>query len=287
MATEHSHKRLGVVGQRAEPRASDDEGEPSRKRTAGGEPSTDLVFSAHVGNNSKLFAQILQLHVPAGSKVADVTFGLGAFWRDVVPGTYAVSASDLDAKDKRPSSGVVNQVQTGIDCRNLPYQDASFACVVLDPPYMEGLYRRSEDHLAGSGTHASFRTAYSNGKTTSADPVQRSPKWHDAVVDLYAKAGREAFRVLKPNGILIVKCQDEVSANRQRLTHVEIITGYESLGLYTKDFFVVVRANRAGVSRLKKQEHARKNHSYFIVFQKCRTKTTSAVNMQGPESSSR
>ena len=40
------------------------------------------------------------------------------------------------------------------------------------------------------------------------------------------------------------------------------------MGFYTKDLFVVVRLNQPGVSRLKKQVHARKNHSYFIVFVK-------------------
>jgi hypothetical protein len=71
---------------------------------------------------------------------------------------------------------------------------------------------------------------------------------------------------LKDNGVFIVKCQDEVSANRQRLTHIEIINEYENFGFYTKDLFVVVRTNKPGISRLKKQRHARKNHSYFVVF---------------------
>ena len=31
---------------------------------------------------------------------------------------------------------------------------------------------------------------------------------------------------------------------------------------------MVMRRNRPGVSRLKKQVHARKNHSYFLVFVK-------------------
>ena len=74
--------------------------------------------------------------------------------------------------------------------------------------------------------------------------------------------------MLRDNGVMIVKCQDEVSANRQWLTHVEIISHYEQLGFYTKDLFVVVRQNKAGVSRLLKQVHARKNHSYFLVFVK-------------------
>ncbi len=128
---------------------------------------------------------------------------------------------------------------------------------------MEGLFRKSKDHLAGSGTYGAFRKHYSNGEAT-----RRGPKWHDAVLDLYYQAGNEAHRTLRPNGTLIVKCQDEVSANRQRLTHVEIILRFESLGFYTKDLFVVVRQNQPAVSRLKKQVHARKNHSYFLVFVK-------------------
>jgi hypothetical protein len=242
------------------------------KRVAGGKPSTDLVFSAHVGGNAEVFPQVLRLHVPKGSTVADVTYGQGTFWKNIPEGEYNLLASDIEAKNKGAFL-FPTPIRGGVDCRNLPYEDASLDCVILDPPYMEGLLRKKEDHLAGSGTHVSFRDAYSNGK-----PQESVAKWHDAVVDLYARAGREAYRVLKTDGILIVKCQDEVSANKQRLTHVEIITGYESLGFYTRDLFIVMRTNRAGVSRLKKQEHARKNHSYFLVFQKRKLKISSAVS---------
>lgn len=137
--------------------------------------------------------------------------------------------------------------------------------VVLDPPYIEGFYRATQGNRAGSGTHASFRDAYG---TAAAHVVEAgAPKYHEAVIDLYARAGLEACRVLRRGGLLIVKCQDEVSANRQRLTHVEIITAYESLGFYCKDLFVLVRSNAPGVSRMLHQAHARKNHSYFLVFE--------------------
>jgi hypothetical protein len=126
---------------------------------------------------------------------------------------------------------------------------------------MEGLLRANQDHKAGGGSHAAFREYYSNGNESSG-----GPKWHGAVTDLYYKAGSEAYRTLKDHGVFIVKCQDEVSANRQCLTHVEIINHYEKLGFYCKDLFVVVRANKASVARLLKQVHARKNHSYFLVF---------------------
>lgn len=219
-----------------------------KKRTQSGETTSDLVFSAYQANNAEVFPKILQLHVPIGSVVADVTYGKGVFWRHVPTGHYQLLATDIT---------------TGVDCTDLPYDDASLDCVVLDPPYMEGLLRETEAHRAGSGTHSAFRDAYGQ----QADPRPK-PKWHAAVIDLYRRAGQEAWRVLRQQGVLIVKCQDEVSANRQWLTHVEIITAYQAMGFYTKDLFVLMRTNRPSVSRLLKQRHARKNHSYFLVFVK-------------------
>lgn len=220
-----------------------------QKRVAGGVATTDVVVSAHVDGNGNVFPSILNLHVPEGAVIADVTYGKGAFWKHVDLSRYTLKASDL---------------KNGIDCRKLPYGKESIDCVVLDPPYMEGLFRKSKGSLAGSGTHAAFREHYSNGQATNDD----GPKYHDAVLDLYFKAGAEAHRVLKSKGIFIVKCQDEVSANRQRLTHVELILEFERMGFYAKDIFVIVRTNRPVVSRLIKQQHARKNHSYFLIFVK-------------------
>ena len=216
-----------------------------QKRVQGGIATSDVILSAHVGGNAELFPRILGLHVPKGATIADVTYGGGVFWRKVPHGAYQLKATDI---------------ADGVDCRDLPYDSESLDCVVLDPPYMEGFYRRKGTQKAGSGTHAAFRSFYSNG-----DEKPGTAKWHKAVLDLYIKAGKEAHRVLRPNGVLIVKCQDEVSANRQWFTHIEIINEYAQFGFYAKDLFVVVRENRPVISRLKKQVHARKNHSYFIV----------------------
>lgn len=220
---------------------------PSARKCPDGVATTDVTLSASVSGNAPVFRDILGLHVPEGSTVADVTWGKGVFWKDIPENLYKVLPTDI---------------QTGVDCRDLPYGDGSVDALVLDPPYMEGLFRRTAGQMAGSGSHSAFREHYSDGTASRAG--SGIPKYHEAVLDLYLKAGDEARRVLRDFGVFIVKCQDEVSANTQRLTHVELINAW-ARDFYCKDLFVVVRPNRPGIARLVTQEHARKNHSYFLV----------------------
>ncbi len=208
------------------------------------------LLSAHVATNADVFPGILKLHVPVGSTVADVTFGIGTFWKDVPPSAYKVLATDI---------------KTGTDCRKLPYTDESVDAVVFDPPYIEGFYRASHQRKAFD-SHSDYAARYSD---ESGGDRSSGAKYHDCVLEMYARGGLEAARVLRPAGTLIVKCQDEVSNHRQHLTHVQIINDYsQRLGLYCKDLFVIVRRDTPRISRINKQSHARKNHSYFLVFTK-------------------
>lgn len=215
----------------------------TRRAVVNGAPTNDLVFSAYIEGNDKVFPKILDLYVAKNSIVADVTYGKGVFWKHVPENDY----------DLRPTD-----VLDGVDCRDLPYPDNMIDCVVLDPPYM---------HTPGGSahtTHTAFEQHYRNNATGN----RTNKKYHEAVLDLYADAGKEAHRVLKEKGVFIVKCQDEVCSNRQKLTHVELIQIYTGSGFIVEDLFVVVRTNKPGVSRAIKQVHARKNHSYFLVLWK-------------------
>lgn len=214
-----------------------------KRRVRHGDATNDLVFSASADGNDRVFPRILDLYVSAGSVIADVTYGKGVFWRRVPRDRYELLATD---------------VRDGVDCRNLPYGDGEIDCVVLDPPYM---------HTPGGTAHEvhiPFEKHYRN----NASGNRTESKYHEAVLDLYRDAGREAYRVLRDRGVLVVKCQDEVCSNRQRFTHVEIMRMYDDLGYVAEDLFVVVRNNRPGVSRAIRQIHARKNHSYFLIFWK-------------------
>lgn len=214
-----------------------------KRKVHRGGPSNKLVKSAYVGGNQDIFPDIMRLYVKPGSIVADVTYGKGVFWRNIPSDQYQLLPTDI---------------RTGTDCRLLPYERESMDCVVLDPPYM---------HSPGGSTHAG-QTAFEEHYRNNGSGNQTGVKYHDAVVSLYVEAGAEAHRVLRNRGVLIVKCQDEVCSNRQRFTHVEIMEAYNNLGFIAEDLFVVVRTNNPGVSRMVKQVHARKNHSYFLVFWK-------------------
>jgi hypothetical protein len=232
-----------------------------------GRATNDLVHSAYQAPNDVVFPLILELYVPRGARIADVTYGKGVFWRRVDRGKYDINASDLK-KDGLPKG-----CRGGIDSRRLPYEDNSFDCVVFDPPYMH-----TPGGTAHNG-HQNFEGYYANNAEQDHEVVKRGlegtggmlPKYHEAVLDLYFRSGREAWRVLRDEGIFIVKCQDEVCTNRQRLTHIEITNEFARCGFIVEDLFIVVRNNKPGVSRMMtRQYHARKNHSYFMIYRKPR-----------------
>jgi hypothetical protein len=216
---------------------------PGKRVVRNGVPTNDLILSAYGESNETVFPRVLDLYVAAGSLVADVTFGKGVFWRNIPPDKYRLMATDLES---------------GVDCRDLPYGDGEVDCVVLDPPYM---------HSPGGTAYSSHRP-YEDYYRNNGTGNLTGSKYHEAVLELYSDAGQEAHRVLRDRGVMIVKCQDEVCSNRQRFTHIEIIQEYEKIGFIAEDLFVVMRNNRPGVSRTAKQVNARKNHSYFLVLWK-------------------
>jgi len=226
-----------------------------KRKSPAGIATNKLVFTAYQGTNEDVFSQLISLYVMPGSTVADVTYGRGVFWKKVPNGQYRLLTTDL---------------RDGIDCRKLPYKEATLDCVVFDPPYM---------HTPGGTAHVNhqnYETYYRNNVADNGS----GKKYHEAVLDLYFKSAREAHRVLRNEGIYIVKCGDEVCANQQRLTHVELINELTQNGFIIEDLFVLLRNNRPGVSRVIRQVHARKNHSYFLVFRKSKKKRMDQLRAQ-------
>ena len=204
-------------------------------------PMTDLVKSIGY-DQGEIIRNILKLHVPEGKIDCDPTFSTGAFYN----GTgIALPEYRFDISPQR--SDVIQA-----DARRLPLIDGSISCMMLDPPF-----------LATKGKSLNSTDGNIISRRFGVYPDEKS--LHRCYSDMLS----EAYRVLKPDGILIFKCQDKVSSGRQYLSHVYIINEAVRIGFYPKDLFVLLAKSRLVADWQKRnQKHSRKYHAYFIVLQK-------------------
>jgi tRNA G10 N-methylase Trm11 len=208
----------------------------------------DPILTAKVGHNADLFVDILDLYAPPGSLIADVTCKAGSFWKHV-DGAYTTLGSDISKKVfKRPSAIDHHLVADAI---YLPYRDESLDVCVVDPPYGNGGTTTRTDAVA---------------KTYALRGMGKGPR---GILKLYDRMFLEIQRVLKPKGIVIAKCQDMVNNGEQWWMHISIYEMARDLGFKMEDIFVPVQ-NKEPMMRHDYQKHARKNHSFFLVFQKRR-----------------
>lgn len=187
------------------------------------------IYTVHKGNNSGLIKKVAALYFKPGEKIADVTWGKGAFWKEV---------------DLTKINVVGTDIKTGTDFRDLPYDDNSFNHSVIDPPYAR------ITNLKG------MVDCYNTTRFTS----------HEDIIRLYENGLKELVRITKEDGYILCKCQDEICGCKQRWSHIEIFNIALELGLYPKDLFILV--NEKNPKPTYKQQHARKTHSYLWIFQK-------------------
>lgn len=196
------------------------------------------MFTCVQGGNADLIAEVSRIYMRDGDRVADPTFGKGVFWRNVDVGRIDLHPSDIvTCEDARH------------DFRDLPYDDGSFDHVVFDPPYMHSPGKPLVD---GN---------YQNKATTRG-------MYHRDIIQLYREGMVEAHRILRPTGLMWVKCQDEIESSKQCMSHIEIHDiAVDELGMVVEDLFVLMQRGKPIVQH-KVQKHARKNHSYLWIFRK-------------------
>jgi hypothetical protein len=197
------------------------------------------ILTAHVGTNADLFPAALKLYAREGSKILDMTYGLGVFWRKVDLSKYDITKNDLD-----PERGDIHE-----DFRCMSFLDGALDTIVLDPPYASRSSNKKS--LVGS--------LYNNSRH-HLNTVQD-------VLKFYRDGMVESHRILKAGGILFVKCMDEISGGKQARNHISIWKDALEIGFIDEDLFDLLNP-KTPIMRHNHQLHARKNNSFLWVFRK-------------------
>lgn len=193
---------------------------------------------------------ILKLHCDNKDIELDPTYSTGGFYKKGI----REPKYKFDIFPRKP--GVIKA-----DAECLPLKDDSIQVMIFDPPF-----------LATKG--ASLEGEIDNKQ----NKVVRRFGWYsseEGLFNFYKNSLIEFKRILKPSGILIFKSQDKVSSGKQYFSHNFVINTAEELGFYTKDLFVLLSKNRMIPEwQVLNQKHARKFHSYFLVFENSNKKVS-------------
>lgn len=134
------------------------------------------------------------------------------------------------------------------DAKNLPIDSASISCMILDPPFLFEKRNREQKNYV-SKTHTMFHNGFEELK------------------ECYIGILKEAYRVLKKNGILIFKCQDYTDS-KTTMTHCYVWEWARKIGFYAKDIAILNIPQSKIYNPNLKQRHLRKTHTYFWIFEK-------------------
>lgn len=195
-------------------------------------------------SDAEIIQNILKLHGGGQSLIdVDATYSSGNFYKsgEVEQPVYKYDILPL-------ADDVVK-----CDCRSLPLDDCSVNIIMFDPPFLA---------TKGKSLSASNKNNII-AKRFGVYPTEK--ELHQFYVDSMV----EFYRVLSKGGILIFKCQDKVSSQKQYFSHVFIMNEAVKIGFYPKDLFILLAKNRLVADwQLRNQQHSRKFHCYYWVFEK-------------------
>jgi len=200
-----------------------------------------LLPSAWEGEDCDLLELMLNFypHKPP-ERILDATVNGGRFWRG---GRRAVIGMDINPRFQPDVVG---------DNMQMPFRHETFDVVVYDPPHIPNQGKdRSKD----------FNTRF--GLVLKASAAQGYNFSH-----LYLPFVREAYRLLRPEGILFCKIADYVHNHRLQWAHVELLQAATATGFCPCDCIVKIRKGPIVDPKWQVAHHARRHHCYWLVFRK-------------------
>lgn len=219
-------------------------------------------------NQHEILYNIIQMHNGGKPFDCDPTYSIGNFYGD-----FKVKKSDgteipITIPQPTYKFDVCPQVE-GVEkiepLGPIPLETESVESVCVDLPFVISTPPRPES--GPNSNIISRRFAYYYPKA--------------AMFESYSHWLHEAYRILKPEGILVFKCQNTISGSQFLCT--EEYSWFEAtrIGFYTLDKFTIQAAARLISGKVKAQQHARNFTSTFWVFQKTGPKTKKITDYYG------
>jgi len=137
---------------------------------------------------------IRKLYCPEGFE-CDMTYGNGMFWKNIPRPRLC-----YDISPQKPEA-------VEADSRCLPLEPETLRNCVFDPPFL---------------TYVKKGRAHKEGKV--AMTARFGGYWrYDELEDHYRDTISEAWRVLLPGGVLVMKCQDIIHNHKMHCTHYKSV----------------------------------------------------------------
>lgn len=212
-------------------------------------------------HNADLIADVMDLYAKPGMIVMDMTFGKGKFWTTYPPVTealrcgYSCGGITFIRHDKALDRG------DGVCWDDLPEADNSIDIAIMDP-----------DYVARGGRETSTIPEMVN-----AFGMDHADKTPEALWTTICTGIDEAYRVLKPGGLFMLKTMNYISSATFQCSIEWAFRHFETLGFVFEDWAILVGGtgpqpltNPDGSRRI--QVHLRQNASHLLIVRKPKPK---------------
>ena len=210
---------------------------PRKLETVGYDP----LPSVWTGEDAELIEKLLNFYPRRPPKrILDATINGGRFWRG---SQREIIGVDIEAS---------HDPTVVADNTKLPFKSGVFDVVVYDPPHIPNQGRDKQKDFTvrfGLGSQSPKEMGYTFTHT-------------------FPPFVREAYRVLRPEGILLAKIADYVHHHRYQWAHVELVQAAKEVGFQPCDCIIKIRKGPIIDPKWKVAHHSRRQHCYWLIFRK-------------------
>ena len=200
-------------------------------------------------DQKEILWNIMQLHNGGNGFYADMTYSSGKFYEQKSNDKYIIPQPTVKL-DVCPQNDDIIKINAN---GKLPFDDNSIPSLVVDLPFVISIGPSMKSDNPKSNIISKRFASYYPRET---------------LFESYYHWMSEAYRVLKPNGILVWKTQGTVSGGLNLYTPEYSWLTATMCGFYPKDQFILSAKSRLISGKIKAQQHARKFTSIFWVFEK-------------------